>query len=254
MSDAFRVELFGGGGYVGQVFHSVSLPGVVVVRSGARENDKPLMGVSDLFVHLACPRNEPAVFDLNEARRLLYTGLERGHTVGKRVYISSMSVFDVPDNPYARFKREGEREAIRRGWSVVRLGTVLGLTPNWKYRKDLGLHRVAKAVAAGEDAWVNAEIRRCVLSTQSLLMRCTDLIGWARFGNLPMVEQWYDSCVHYHIITLASGHTVKPKLHLGGFSISSSYDTPLIVKPNHFLVCAFNELVDAIVSGKAEEI
>lgn len=167
--------LFGGSGYIGEHltrYLDARCYDVVIVDEEPPAADLlcfyqpaqgPILFRSDCkFVHLACPRNG-AGWDWHRAERALDAGLKLAeHTTGTKLYVSSLSVFDVPDNEYARYKRMAERIVRPQGWSVVRLGTVLGAIPPCSYRSDLGLHRIARA----EEPWVSATIRRNVTTIE----------------------------------------------------------------------------------------
>lgn len=171
--------LFGGSGYIGQhlAVHLLNHEHDVVIidkvpppQCGDRRLTElyhnverpPLIRSDCLFVHLACPRNSKQCWNWRRAEQALDAGLElAGRTSGTKLLVSSLSVFDHPDNPYSMFKRMAER--VCRDWQIARLGTVLGAQIPCGYRADLGLHQIARAIAEGGTPWVSSTVQRHVV-------------------------------------------------------------------------------------------
>lgn len=168
-----RVALFGGAGYLGQHLaqelrdrkHEVKLFG---------RGDKPFKGF-DVMFQLACPRNKPDRWSFRAAERAMFDSFKI--EASTKILISSMSIFDAPDNEYAQFKRMAERWVEDKGWSIVRLPTLLGtFRPVGRYRADLGLHQIAASVAENKEAFVDVNARRYV---ESIVYVCESLCDLA---------------------------------------------------------------------------
>jgi hypothetical protein len=151
--------LFGGSGYLGTHLADA------LVRQGRRvciiDTATPAVNVGAAFLSspftlptvgrlwlLACPRNKPRVWNARNAETALCQGMSyelMAHD--KPIFISSMSVYDEPDNSYAQFKRMAEMVVAQRKFMVARLPTLLGAKQGLVYRADLGLHQAAMDLA-----------------------------------------------------------------------------------------------------------
>lgn len=209
---ATQFVLFGGSGYIGQHLavhllnngHEVVIldqvpPTVESLRPCYQSLGRDVLFRADArFVHLACPRNNRACWDWKRAECALDEGLSlAGRTRGNKLFVSSLSVFDHPDNEYARFKRMAERAVS--GWQIARLGTVLGAIPPCGYRADLGLHQIARDIAP----WCSSTVQRHVIpigrvvegiyqqliNPSSFWLQCYTM-GLARFADIvpPGIE------------------------------------------------------------------
>lgn len=169
----FEVCLFGGAGYLGtHLAHAMAGVGksvlvldpqvpVVKVRRVHYAAHVQTNWTATQFWLLACPRNKPDTWDFKRAENMLDRGLGASYTLQsiQSVYVSSMSVYDTPDNEYAKFKRMAERVVHAGGWSVVRLPTLLGARRGLVYRGDLGLHQAARCLAGGGQPSLSANVR-----------------------------------------------------------------------------------------------
>lgn len=144
------------------------MTGSDLVLTGTREN---------VVYWLAGPRNHSSPREVELLSHMLERDFERFCESTPRarvVLVSSMSIYDDPDNTYARHKRRMEdilesHHLIEH--IIVRPGTVVGSIPTYKtvLRKDLGVHAVLRSLAETDEAWVNLELIRAYTTMQNLV-------------------------------------------------------------------------------------
>jgi nucleoside-diphosphate-sugar epimerase len=252
-----QTVLFGGGGYIGRhledklVEHAVNV--VVVDKPGTAcdvEHEGNLVSTMDQiyrwlgsgykdtdFIHLACPRNKNGAngtWDTAAAVEALEDGLEIARCLprGRRMFISSMSVYDEPPNPYGAFKHTAEVAAKMAGFGIIRLATVLG--GKVCYREDLGLHRIAAQLAEGHSAWVNSEVLRHVADIEFTV---DEILAYRPFTEIAGTAYFKDivSGLGASIVAAEDGNTFVAK---GG--------PPLLPHAVAHLKCVFADLIQAI--------
>jgi hypothetical protein len=200
------------------------------------------------FLHLACPRNRQGSWDWRTAEDALDAGIVMAERCGfapeQCMYASSLSVFDQPDNEYAKFKRMAERVVLAKGWHVVRLPTLLGGNP---IRKDLGLHQIATNLADGKGPlFVNPNVVRHVMHIDEVCFVLVQKpkaaikvhaisLGWVAFTDIVPRK------VERRVIPGASTYTC---------TVGSPMDRPTVVA----LRGQFRALVSQIKAGTVAQI
>jgi nucleoside-diphosphate-sugar epimerase len=188
--------LYGGAGYLGtHLADALRVAGYSVAVQDRQVEigpdwyhvDEPAPAF-DHMIHLACPRNKPGTWNARAAEEALEAGraIADFGTDCNCWFISSMSVYDEPDNQYASFKRMAEKIVLQReNWGVVRLPTLLGAEEGLVYRADLGLHQIAATVARGKQPSATLK-RRFVLPIRMVVERLVKLFTEESLSDTPI--------------------------------------------------------------------
>lgn len=239
-----RIALFGGRGYLGRHLAQELLNwGHTVGCTPEEYGDR-----FDILVHLACPRNKPSTWDWRRAEQALDEGLILGRRA-RVVLISSMSVYDQPDNGYAQFKRMAERVVLERRGMVLRLPTLLGTTDDvLRYRMDLGLHQIAYAMANGGAPTVN---RHAVRHVAPVWYVAEQIAGHIAANGGGIHELSVGTARFMDIVPRSVPFVTEPPGTGSGYvPVSWSMQPMMLVR----LQQAFTHLVERIKDGSASSI
>lgn len=160
-------------------------------------SDLVLTGAPETIVYwLAGPRNHSSPREVELLSFMLERDFERfceSMPKAKVVLVSSMSIYDNPDNTYARHKRRMEEileshpliEHI-----IIRPGTVVGSLPEYKtvLRQDLGVHAALRCLVGNGEAWVNLSLIRAYTTMRYLI---NVLSSCGEFSPLKAVIEAY---------------------------------------------------------------
>lgn len=246
-----RVVLFGGKGYLGQHVE------LALKQAGGEKNEVVVIGRgenaplsaqgADCFIHLACPRNKPGVWSWRKAYEAQETAslLWRWMKPKRALFISSMSVYDNPENDYQHFKLMAEREVLALGWTVFRLPTLLGARTGLHYRRDLGLHQIATALAFPSMyalPTVNGNVVRHVAPIDDVVVR---ICSWClSTESCPRVQELGCGVVSFEGIVPPTVRVVSEP------AFTTTCGSPMDYTSVRYLRMSFEKLVERIRAGE----